>query len=72
MRFFWIFCAVFVCCDAFLVSRGLDGVLWIYKTEPEQRLQQALIERANGLQTLCNSQQTQPDPPLDFDEPQPR
>ncbi|WP_239224497.1 hypothetical protein [Comamonas aquatica] len=46
MRFFWIFCAVFVCCDAFLVSRGLDGVLWIYKTEPEQRLQQALIERA--------------------------
>lgn len=44
---FWIFCAVFVCCDAFVVSRGLDGFIWQFKTEPELKLQQQLIDRAS-------------------------
>lgn len=42
MRYFWIFLTVLVCCDAFLVSRGINGAFWQLKTETELRLQEAL------------------------------
>lgn len=43
---FWIFCAVLVCCETFVVSRGIDGFIWHFKTPAELRLQEKLIERA--------------------------
>ena len=43
---FWIFLAVFLVCDASLVSRGMDGAIWHFKTPAELELQKHLIERA--------------------------
>lgn len=43
---FWIFAAVFVVCEAFLVMRGFNTVLWHFKTPPELELQKKLIEKA--------------------------
>ena len=45
---FWIFCALLVCCEAFVVSRGIDGFIWHFKTPAELRLQEKLIERATA------------------------
>lgn len=46
MRYFWIFMTALVCSDAYVVSHGIDGAFWRFKTEPELRLQEALIQRA--------------------------
>lgn len=43
---FWLCVAVFIVCEAFLVSRGIDTVLWQFRTPAELDLQQRLIKRA--------------------------
>lgn len=50
MRYFWIFMAALICSDAYVVSQGIDGVFWRFKTAPELRLQEALILRASQAQ----------------------
>ena len=43
---FWLFCAVLVICEVFIVLHGIDGLIWKFKTPPELRLQEKLITRA--------------------------
>ena len=43
---FWILCAVLVVCEVYIVTRGIDGVIWRFKTPAELRLQERLIEHA--------------------------
>lgn len=35
----WFFLAIFVAADAFVVSQGVDGYFWSYKTPTEIQVQ---------------------------------
>lgn len=43
---FWIFCAVWVLAEVYITTRGIDTVLWQFKTPAELELQQRLIDKA--------------------------
>lgn len=43
---FWLCVAVFIVCEAFLITRGFDTVIWQFRTPAELQLQQYLIERS--------------------------
>lgn len=48
---FWLCLAVFIVCEAFLVSRGIDMVIWQFRTPAELELQKKLVnqERSNPM-----------------------
>lgn len=42
---FWIFMSVVIIADAWLYSKGHDGLFFVHKTDAEKKLQDAMIQK---------------------------